>query len=305
MSRTFFCCILVVFLPSIVMAQFIDNKKGKALTDQPFFNEMAIEKSRINCIEGRFLHYKLGDRLRETDLFRTYSFNQIGQLTQQTQSTMIAGTLDTLVRRYAYNDTGQLKLFTRTDQYGKYGYAYQYDSLGRIVQEEFRQFLYQSKRNSNEQIELGKDHIIYTETSSYQIFDKQQIQTVYNSIGKPYKKIYSYYTPNGLLSEEVERLERTSRTKKMTYLYNEELQVDTVYQRSSRPDVLDRTVVFSYDEKHRLVKKEEYKDGEYITQSKIIYNKETGLINDILVQNVATDFIRILKLNEYFYSSKK
>lgn len=287
------------------MAQFIDNEKGKALTDQPFFNEMAIEKSRINCIEGRFLHYKLGDRLRETDLFRTYSFNQLGQLTQQTQSTMIAGTLDTLVRRYAYNDTGQLKLFTRTDQYGKYAYAYQYDSLGRIVQEEFRQFLYQSKRNSNEQIELGKDHIIYTETSSYQTFDKQQIQTVYNTIGKPYKKIYSYYNSDGLLTEEVERLERTSRTKTTTYKYSEKQRVDTVYQRSSRPDVLDRTVVFVYDEKNRLVKKEEYKDGEYITQSKIIYNKETGLINDILVQNVATDFIRILKLNEYFYSSKK
>src|SRR5690554_2609325 len=102
----------IVFLlfcnAQISSAQLLDNSSGKAFTDQPYFNEKIIKKNKIKTISGGFIHYKLGDILRETDYFRQYTFNENGQLIKQLESRQVAKGQDTLVSIYEYDEKGNL-----------------------------------------------------------------------------------------------------------------------------------------------------------------------------------------------------
>src|SRR5690554_7427835 len=78
--KSFTIVFLLFCSAQISSAQLLDNSSGKAFTDQPYFNEKIIKKNKIKTISGGFIHYKLGDILRETDYFRQYTFNENGQL---------------------------------------------------------------------------------------------------------------------------------------------------------------------------------------------------------------------------------
>ncbi|WP_417265537.1 hypothetical protein [Brumimicrobium sp.] len=294
----------IVFLlfcnAQISSAQLLDNSSGKAFTDQPYFNEKIIKKNKIKTISGGFIHYKLGDILRETDYFRQYTFNENGQLIKQLESRQVAKGQDTLVSIYEYDEKGNLTALRQRDQYGFYAYIYEYDDEGRVVNEEYRRNI---NRNTTSvtNFKLGREFTVSSERSSYANYEGQQKRTIYNSYDIPYKDVFTYYDETGLVTQEVERLHRTSGTKTTTYSYNEKNLLDSISVRSNTPGVQNRTFVFGYDEFDNLVKKQEYKNDEYITQYQVIYHDETMLINDVLIQNIATNFIMVLELRNYTF----
>jgi hypothetical protein len=293
----------VVFTVSItpfVGAQLLDNSSGNAFTDQPFFNEKIIRKNQIKTISGGFIHYKLGDALRETDYFRQYSFNEKGQLVRQLESRQIATGQDTLVSLYEYDASGNVTALRQRDQYGFYAYIYEYDEQGRVINEEYRRNLNKNS-TSVTNFKLGREFTVSFERSSYENYDGQEKRTIYNSYDIPYKDIFTYSDDIGLITQKVERLHRTSGTKTTTYSYNEKNLIDSISIRSNTAGVQNRTYVFAYDEFDNLVKKEVYKNDEFITQYQVIYHEETMLINDVLIQNIATDFIMVLELRQYTY----
>src|SRR5690554_1566852 len=161
MRRNHFPKILTLaFALTVVMslnsfAQLLDNSSGNAFTDQPFFNKKIISKNKIKSISGSFIHYKLGDGLRETDDFRAYYFNEKGQLTQQSESREIATGQDTLVSLYEYDDKGNLIALRQRDQYGFYAHIYEYDENNRVINEEYRRNLNKNK-TSVTHFELGR-----------------------------------------------------------------------------------------------------------------------------------------------------
>src|SRR5690554_293540 len=299
--KTFvFTVVITVVLPIISSAQLLDNSLGNAFTDQPYFNEKIIKKNKIKTISGGFIYYKLGDILRETDYFRQYSFNEKGQLIRQLESRQVANGQDTLVSLYEYDNDGNLTALRQRDQYGFYAYIYEYDDQGRVVNEEYRRNL--NKNNTSvTNFELGREFTVSFERSSYENYDGQHKQTIYNSYDIPYKDIFTYYDDISLITQKIERLHRTSGTKTTTYSYNEKNLIDSIFIRSNTAGVQNRTYVFGYDKYDNLVKKEEYKNDEYITQYQVIYHDETMLINDVLIQNIATNFIMVLELRHYTY----
>lgn len=50
-----------------------------------------------------------------------------------------------------------------------------------------------------------------------------------------------------------------------------------------------------------LVKKEEFKNEIYVKQCHVLYDEETILIDDVLVQHFSSDFIKVIELRMYSY----
>jgi len=299
---------LVIFLvalltgigPSFLNAQLIDNANGKVFTNKPFFNEQVIKEKGIKSISGKEIHYKLGDKPRETEFFKTYVFNEKGQLTQQNESVELTKTADTLITYYDYDKQGNLIALRQRDEYGNYAYIYDYDEQGRVINEEYRRYL-AKKTYTSPSFKLGKDYTVSAEKSTYQDFDNQQKRTIYNSYGDPYKYIIINYNKEGLIAEEVERLNRMPGVKTTKFHYNKKNDLDSITVRSNISGFQNRSFVYDYDELGNLVKKEEFKNGKYITQYQVLYDEETMLIDDVLVQHISTDFIKVLELRKYSY----
>ena len=298
--RALFLIFFTVVNSTSGYGQLLNNQSGEAFTDRPFFNETIVAKNAIKSIRGNFTHYKLGDAFRETALYRSYHFNRSGKLIKQFESRRIHGGIDTLVSIYEYDDAGNLSALRQRDEFGFYAYIYAYDSAGNVVREEYRRNLTKAASKGTK-FEIGKEFIVTFETASYQYFDQQRKKTVYNSYDIPYKDVITYYNKDGQVTEEVERLRRTSGIKRTTYCYNGKGLLDSLKITSNRAGVQERIYVYEYDEFANLTNINYYKNGEHTTQHSIVYDDKTFLINNILVQNVATDFIRILRLEEYVF----
>lgn len=273
---------------------------GEAFTDRPFFNQTIIKQNGIESIYGNFTHYKLGDRFRETELYRAYHFDKEGRLCKQFESRRTVNGIDTLVSIYEYDDQGNLTALRQRDEYGFYAYIYQYDSAGRVVREEYRRNLTKDKQSATK-FTLGKEFIVTFETASYQEFDGQLKKTIYNSYGVPYKEVFTYFNEDGQIIEKNELLTRTSTGAKTTYSYNEKGLLDSLKTVSNISGIQEKLYVFGYDEFNNLIKKNYYKNGEHTTQHRVVYDDKTMTIENIMIQNVATDFIRILRLEEYVF----
>lgn len=291
--------LIFVVQSSILNAQLIDNKFGQAFSDQPFFNSTVIKKLRLKSISGNFLHYKLGDRLRKTDYFRKYIFNVEGQLVEQQEFTLLDYIGDTSINKYKYDIKGNLIESLHSDRYGFYGYFYEYDNENRVVYSEYRR-RYGKEGTENNDI-LGVESIVYSEKSTYQNYPNQQQETIYNTSNIPYKDIFTYYNDDSLVIGKMERLRRTLETKNTTYTYNENHLIDTIDITSNSEGVQERKYVFVYNGKGYLLKKKEFKNDELTTQYEVIYRNNTSFINDFLIQDVATNFIRDLILSEYTF----
>lgn len=292
--------VFTVFNPLKTEAQIIDNTKGKAFTHQPFFNKEVIRKKRIKTISGKEIHYKLGDALRETEYFKSYEFDEKGQLIKEVETVEYIKETDTLITIYEYDEQGNLVALRQKDEYGFYAYIYDYDEKGRVANEEYRRNLTRSNSKSIN-FELGKEYTIYAEKSSYQENKGELKRTVYNNNDIPYKDIVIHYNEAGKISQKVERLHRTSGVKRTTYFYNEKNLIDSITVRSNTTGVQDRKATFAYDKQGNLTQKKEYKNNKFITQYEVIYDEKTMLINDVLIQNLAIDFIKVLELRNYTY----
>lgn len=295
----FFLFLVFGFQSSMLQAQLIDNRYGNVFTDKPFFNFNTIKRHGIKSISGHFIHYKLGDRLRKTDYFRKYAFNREGQLIEQQDFTLLNYENDTSYNRYKYDIQGYVIEFVHTDRNGSYGYFYKYDENSRLIHLEYRRKYGKHETQYNQ--ELGEESIVYSEKSTYKEYPKQLQQTVYNTHGIPYKDIFTYYNDDSLIVGVTERLRRTRETKITNYSYNKKNLIDTIRIRSNRQGVQEREYVFTYGDNKNLLKKEEFKEGQLITQYEVIYSDRTNLINDFLIQDVATNFIRDLYLDDYQY----
>ncbi|MCO5267825.1 MAG: hypothetical protein M9897_02895 [Brumimicrobium sp.] len=299
-SATFFHSIfLLILLNTQVYSQMIDNSYGQVFTDKPYFNENFIQKMKIKSISGLFWNYKLGDKLRNTEYFKYFEFNQKGQLIADYESLQNTKN-DTLIQKFEYTENGDLKSIKVRDKYGYYFHIYEYNKDHQVVRYIYKRS-YDRCYLSPDKISLDDDDIIAMETYSYEKYDNQIKQITYNQSNLPYKETISYYTSDNQLEGKLERLLRTSQTTRTSYHYNEKKKLDTLIISSKLNDNNNLLYVFSYDDTGKLLKKEIHRNNEYTTQYQIIYKDDSNFINDILIQDLNTNFIRVIKLRDYKY----
>ena len=292
--------LIVYIFQSPLSAQLLNNSIGEAFTDEPFFNIENVRANKIKRITGHYSTKKINDQIRPSSLIYVYEFDRLGRLTQKYETVNANGGIDTIVTHYEYNANGFLHIKRRTDKSGFYAYVYEYDESGRVVREEFRKDL--NKSGSKVNFIEDKAFLITFETSSYDNYPLQEKRIYFNSYGKPFQEKFAYYNEDGYLIEENEKLKVTSGQKKTFYTYNEKGLLSSVEIQSS---IMGNSTIknkFEYDSHSNLISKEIYRNDEYTTEIQVVYNEKTGLISAILTRQVSTNFITILRMDEYeFY----
>lgn len=290
---------MVGVIPFMAFSQLLDNSNGQVFTDEPFFNTEFIKEQGIETISGRFLYYQLGKKMEESDYFQEFTFNKEGLLVQKevcNERTERRGSNYTL---YSYDDRGNVTSKIIKDFYDISGYFYQYDPQSRISKQEFRQNL--TRRKDSSRFDLGTDYVVTSHRSSYRIFDDQLHQTVFNQYNRPYTDVIVYFDSTNRKVMKEEKLRMTKARKLTTYSYIEKNLLDTIKVFFADEVTPSEMTTFEYNEKGLITKREEFKSGELSKVIEVIYKDKTALINDILIKDVAKNFITIVELRSYTY----
>jgi hypothetical protein len=289
--------IILIGWPLLGSAQILDNSQGNAFSNKPFFNATFIAKNNIQSIKGRFNYKKSGKPMYETEFYYVYNFNDKGQLINTFETKKDDGSVDTTWNEYIYNDAGRLMEHKQGTRTGKTSIYYQFDEKGRIVAEDH-------KAESVDSLGNLSVVVLNSELIKYEDYGLQHKKTTLNSYGLPYKSEMIYYDENGYLLEKEERFIRTGKTNKQVFEYNEKgyLVKKLTYEGSAFDP--SEEVQYVYDEFGNLFEKHEYKDGVYISETQIVYNEKTKLMTAIIIRDVKTDFLMVIRFGSYSYFEK-
>jgi len=289
----------ILFVAFAGKAQLLDNSKGTAFTDVPFFNESFIKNNRIKSLKGTYTFKKMGDVMRQTEFVYVYDFDEQGHLVKSYETKKTEGKLDTLVLFYGYDTRGNLAFIRRRDRNGFLSTHFEYDSLKRKVREEYRRDADSSGTLLAPNFE--RSTVLNFETMTYQDAAGQQKRIVHNNYGFPYMEETSSFNKDGYLMNVEERLKMTSSTLTTLYGYNEKGWISKITTISSSNPATNQELFFKYDAQGNLVEKHIYKNGVFTTDIQVLYDSRTGLITSILTREVSSNFISILRFDEYKY----
>lgn len=238
---------------------------------------------------------RTGKGLVPMKYFSSYHFDDEGHLDYTYETRPDDGSEDTSWNYYYYNEDNLLTLHRSTEKEGLLAVHYTYDSLNRIVEEEYKRDI-----DSNGQIvrslSFNKERIAYFD------YDKQIKRTRYNNYDLPYLDEFFNYNELGYLVERIERIKMTSTVYTYKYEYNEVGKLAAIRKISNRSDVPVEEMEYSYDELGNLKEKLIYRNGVLKTNIQIIYSKKTNLLESVITTEEATGFMMVCRYKDYkFY----
>lgn len=289
--KLFFLFLLLISANS-VRSQILDNQFGNAFTDVPFFNTSFIKKNKLKMLKGYFVYKKRNSTMEDTDFEFVYNFNTDGQLASTYETRKGDGTDNINWNKYSYNQEGKLVDHKSTDNDGYNGVGYQYDVDGLLVKESFYRDFDTSNLNANP-IEFN------SESWKYYVDGNFTKRTRHNSYGLPYMDEFIYKNDLGYIVKREELLKMTSTRYIYDYKYNDKgLLSGIVKSQAGTPTPIEE-FRFDYDELGNLIEKHLYKDGVFVTDFQIIYNSKTKLLSSIIIRDVATGFLIIIRFKSY------
>lgn len=288
---------LVFFFGSFqASAQLLENSKGLAFTDVPFFNTPFVKGSKIKEIRGTFTFKKQGDIMRESNYVYVFNFDTLGNLVRHYQTAKGDAGNDTTVRFYDYTADGRMVRKRMSQKKGFLSTYYSYNSDGKIVKEEVYRDIDTMNSLLNPSIE--RSILWNTETMDYQLYEGQFRKKVFNSYGNQYLEVTKYYDSLGFLSRE-EELFTITRNKIVTkYTYSDKGWIEKIAMYRNTETVPFSESKFTYDSFGNLQSKLVYKNGVFITEYQIIYSGLTGLLYSIVMREVSSNFISIIRFSE-------
>ena len=273
-------------------AQVLDNRNGEAFTDVPFFNDDFVRTNKLKKIKGEFQYMKRGNGLRSTEFKYIYEFDKSGRLISTFETRADKGIIDTTWNKYKYDVDNNMIVHSKTDMEGFLTVKYTHDSIGRVLTEEYIRDLDRAGKVVRS-LSFNKESIKY---ASYVL---QMKRTFYNNYDLPYLDEYFNYNELGYLIERIERIKMTSAVYTYNYEYNREGKLSAIRKSSNRTEGFLEEFLFKYDELGNLIEKHIYKNGEFITDIQIIYSSKTKLLSSVITREVSTDFMMILRFNNY------
>jgi len=285
--------ILGLFFVIKTSAQVLDNSQGKAFTDKPFFNQSFIASNKIKTIKGQFNYKKSGKAIYPTNYYYVYNFNKKGELISTFETRKDDGSTDTTWNEYIYNEKGTLIEHKQGTRTGKTVTLYILNTDEQIIGEEYYTESIDSVSKNKKRL------LINSESFIVETIDLQQKKTVCNSYGLPYKVQTTHYDQDGYLTELEERFLRTSNFFKKKYTYNEHGWLETIVAYQKGKTEPSERELYKYDKFGNLIEKHYYKDQEFITDTQIIYNDKSKLMSSVIIRDVKTDFLMIIRFNKY------
>lgn len=291
------CCCTTIY------AQLLDNSKGLAFTDLPFFNTPFVKASKLKQISGTYIFKKQGDILRESKFVYVFKFDTLGHLVQQYQTAKGDLITDTTVSLYDYSPAGRLVRKRVSQTRGFLSTYYSYNDLGQVVREE----VYRDIDTTNSLLDpkIERSILWNNETMSYSTFDKGFKKKIFNSYGIEYLETSTYYDSIGLLSRTEDLFLITRDRIVSTYTYNQKGLISRISTRKNNDSVPLSENVFTYDDFGNLLSRLEYKKGVFTTEYQVVYSGLTGMLYSVITREVASNFISIIKFSEpTFYDSE-
>ncbi len=288
--------LVLLLISSQVSAQLLDNTKGVAFTDIPFFNTKFVKGCKLKEIHGKFTFKKQGDIMRESNYVYVFNFDTLGNLVRHYQTSKGDLVTDTNVRFYDYTQDGRIVRKRISQKKGFLSTYYSYNSNGQIVKEEVYRDIDTMNSLLNPSIE--RSILWNTETMDYQLYEGQYKKKVFNSYGNQYLEVTKYLDSLGYLAREEElfTITRNRITTKYTYSDKGWIEKVSVYKNTDTVPMSESR--FTYDTFGNLQSKLIYKDGVFITEYQIIYSGLTGLLYSIVMREVSSNFITIIRFSE-------
>ena len=279
----------------LLSAQVLQNKEGEAFTDKPYFNRKFIYKNKIKQLTGYYTYKKHRDIMRETEYVYLYQFDEKGNLVSTLETCPDDGSKDTVRNVYKYDLQNNLIAHLKSDQDGFQAIYFQYDSLGRVISEEFKREVVDEHNQVIESVAFNKESFKYFD------YGLQTKRTRYNSYDLPYLDEFFNYNELGYLVEHVERLKMTHDVYTIAYEYNEKGFISAIRKKKNDQNGFSEEISFEYDELGNLEQKHIYKNGVFTTDIQIIYNSKSKLISSVITRQVSTGFLMILRFREFEY----
>ena len=287
-------------IPFSAFSQMLNNSEGDAFLESPFFNEANIKANKIKKISGSFHFKKINDKIRPTGLVYGCEFDREGRIVMHFETSKFLDKVDTIVNNYEYNEKGLLHIHRKYDANAYYAEVFEYDDLNRVIRVEYRKDI--NKNLNPLRFVLDKQYLISFETMSYEKFEQQEKKTHFNNFGLPFQYTFFYYNDLGYLTQIVENLAVSSGQRTTTFTYNERGLIAEKRMVSSVMGNSSYRIAYVYDPIGNLLSSELHRNGNYNTETQVIYNSKTGLVSSLLKRQIDTQLITILQLDKYeFY----
>ncbi len=292
-KNCFFLFTCVLFICTSVSAQLLDNSQGLAFTDYPFFNKKFIASAKIKEIKGEYTFKKQGDKMRESNFVYVYQFDSIGRIIQHYETAKGEIVNDTVVRNYVYNENGDLIALKKSQKSGFLSTEFVYDSLHRVVQEDvFREI---DSANSLLNPNIERRILWNSERMEYNQYNGQFKKRIYNSNNVPYLEVTKLYDTLGYLKSVEEYYLISRRRLQSIYSYSDKGCISNITTSDISKETPLEEVRFAYDNYSNLLSKEVFKNGIFTTEYQVIYSNSTGLLSSILIREISSNFISIIR----------
>lgn len=277
-------------------AQLLDNSEGQAFTEYPFFNTKFVRASKIKEIRGQYTFKKQGDIMRETKYVYVFSFDSLGNLKQHYETAKGDIVNDTIVRMYTYDGLNHLLSLRSSEKSGFLTKYFSYNDAGQMIKEETWRDI--DTLHSILKPEIERSLLWNTETMTYERTAEREIKRVYNSDGNQYLEISRYKDSLGYL-DRIEDLYTITRDKYVTdFSYGKHGWVENIKVLHNLNTVPVTETHFEYENYGNLTAKKLYRNGVFTTEYQIIYSSKTGLLSSVLIREVSTNFISIIRFSE-------
>lgn len=277
-------------------SQLLDNSNGMAFTDIPFFNTKFVKASKIKEIRGTYTFKKQGDIMRQSDYVYVFNFDTLGRLVRHYQTAKGDLVTDTTVRFYDYSLSGNLVRMRLSQKKGFLSTYYTYNDKNQVIKEEVYRDI--DTLNSLLKPVIERSLLWNTETMEYSEYEGQFRKKVFNSYGNPYLEITSYKDSLGYLArvEELYTITRNKLTTRYTYSDKGWLERMAVYKNMDTIPLTES--VFTYDIYGNMQSKKVYKNGVFTTEYQIVYSGVTGLLYSVIIREVSSNFMSIIRFSE-------
>jgi len=293
-----FSFLIIFLLPIISFTQLIDNSRAFVFNDDPFFNTLFIKNNKIKSIHGVISTKKELSAIKKTNLVFHFDFNENGELIKQYNSVKRHNKTDTTFTMYLYSNSGDLITKRTNDAHGFYSYNYEYDQNALLIKKTYCRDENASGNRYN--FKLGKQYTIINESYSYSKQENKLIKNTFNNNGRIYEKHESLYDSLGYLKELSKRLLINNKRSSINYEYNEHGLLKSVSAFKNNNETPITKVNYRYDDHGNLTYIDEYKEGVHILHKELLYEPSTFLLKTLITQDVATNFIKIIKFKTLF-----
>ena len=287
--------IFLLFVTNFSFSQMLDNSKGETFSKTPFFNTAFIKLNKVERITGYYSSKAELESITKSNNIYVYQFNQNGELIKEFKTK----DNDTIVSQYDYDKDGNLSQIRKSDKYGFHAYHLKYDSLHRLISQEYRRDINKSTNKTN--FELEKSYYISSEFYRYENTSIGLKKLYYNSKNKIFKTEFFYRDQDGYLLKQDHQLKTGSGRGITTYKYGNKGLLTSKFTETHIIGKTTTKMVFEYDEFENILAQHHYRNGTYLTEYQIIYNDKTLLLSAILTRDVTLNFITILKFTDYSF----